>query len=98
MFPDKIRRFISKLVLRTEAGEIPWEYDLYDAVAWKEADFSISLEYSFNAREACGVFRFVYRDSQRQIHEFTTTSDSEDYPMTKHLYDCALATEIRLPF
>ncbi|MDH0862910.1 hypothetical protein [Mitsuaria sp. GD03876] len=98
MLPDKIRRFVSKLVQRTEAGEIPWEYDLFDAVAWREKDFSVSLEYSFDAKNACGVFRFVYRDAAGQRYEFYTNSDCDDYPMTKHLFDSAQATKMELPF
>ncbi|WP_431049532.1 hypothetical protein [Roseateles sp. L2-2] len=98
MFPDKIRRFVSRLLQRTEAGEIPWEYDLFDAVAWKEKDFAVSLHYSFNGREDCGVFRFVYRDAQGSDFEFFTNSDNADYPLTKHLFDSAQATKMELPF
>lgn len=98
MFPEKIRRFVSQLISHTDAGKVPWEYDRFDAVFYQEKDFSVELHYSFEPREACGVFRLVYKTSDDQRHEFFTNSDCEDYPLAKQLYDCALASGIVLPF
>ncbi len=98
MFPEKIRCFVAELVQRTEAGQLPWKYDDYDAVHCTQADFSVSLHYSLNTRESCAQFLLIYRDAEDRDYEFQTTDDSSDYLLARRLFDTARASGIALPF
>jgi hypothetical protein len=101
MFPEKVRRFVSELVQRTEAGELPWKYDYFDAVFCTAKDFSARLLYSQNSRQSCTQFVLVYRDAQDNLYDFRITSladDADDYGLARQLFDTARASGMALPF
>lgn len=101
MFPEKIRRFVVELVQRTEAGQLPWRYDYFDAVYCRADDFSAKLLYSMNTRDSCMQFVFIYRDSEENDYDFCVRNDEKDpcdFDLAQQLFDTARVSRLSLPY
>jgi len=101
MFPEKVRRFVAALVRRTEASELLWKYDYFDAVFCTEKDFSARLLFSQNSRDCCTQFVLIYRDAEHNDYDFCVTSedaDLSDFQLARQLFDTARASGMALPF
>lgn len=100
MLPAKIAELLSNMRVKTESGEFIWDYDDENArVSIDLANFSISLEYSFNAIEEVGQFKVLYHDNVTdREHYFSTNQMYHDYEIARRLFDSAHSSGLNIQF
>jgi len=94
MLPKKITELVIKLIKKTNAGELIWDYDDDNSsVSLNHTRFKITISYSFNNIEEVGQFRVIYTDKEtRKTHFFNTNESYSDYEDVRILFDNAQAS------
>lgn len=98
MLPSKIADTLTKLRTKTESGELIWDYnDENSTVSLNQAEFQITLKYSFNETEEVGQFGISYFDpNTNKEYYFSTSQNFRDYEIARQLFDSAQSSGLNI--